>query len=265
MLECRGVTVRFGGVTALDNVNFTARKPAVNAIIGPNGAGKTTLLNAISGLVNMAQGEILFQDKDIAGLPPFKRGRAGVVRTFQNLEVFTNMSVLENVMTGCHRRVKYSVLDAVIKTPRYFRSERRCRELAMEALDFVGIAHMADHAAAELPFGSLRLLELARAISSDPDLLLLDEPAAGLNMRETRTLGQLIARIRDELGKAVVLVEHDMDLVMNISDTIIVLQFGQELTRGTPQEVQNNPDVIAAYLGEEDDDDQQQGPACRQN
>jgi branched-chain amino acid transport system ATP-binding protein len=254
LLECRDVGVRFGGVKALDGVDFAAERGAVTAIIGPNGAGKTTLLNAVTGLVPLSSGAIAFQGRDLTALPPHRRGKAGVVRTFQNLEIFTNMTVLENVLTGCHRRLRYSVFDSLLKTPRYFRAEREYTDLAREKLEFVGLADKMHHPAGELPFGNQRLLELARAVAAEPELLLLDEPAAGLNMRETRNLGALIRRVRDELGITICLVEHDMDLVMEISDTISVLSFGRELARGTPLEVQKNPDVIAAYLGGEDED-----------
>ncbi len=254
LLQCRELDVRFGGVKALSGVDFNAPLSEISAIIGPNGAGKTTLLNAITGLVPLQGGRIMLQDRDITTAPPHKRGMAGIVRTFQNLEIFSNMSVLENVMTGAHRTVRYNMLDALLKTPRYHRAERRCRENAMEQLEFVGLAGYEDVPAADLAFGNQRLLELARALAAQPDLLLLDEPAAGLNMKETNTLGALIRRIRETLGITIVLVEHDMDLVMGISDTVTVLQFGQLLAKGTPLEVQRNQEVIAAYLGEDEDE-----------
>ncbi len=253
VLECGGIGVRFGGVTALNNVTFRALKGEITAIIGPNGAGKTTLLNVISGLISQDEGRITFHGADITAIRPHERGRRGIVRTFQNLEIFSNMTVLENVMTGCHRRVDYSVIDSLLKTPRFWRNERLCREYAENRLEFVGLTDKKDMPAEELPFGNQRLLELARALGADPELILLDEPAAGLNIRETRSLGAIIERIRGELGISIILVEHDMDLVMRISDRITVLNFGEVIAEGTPMTIQKNPDVIAAYLGEEEE------------
>ena len=251
ILECQKVTVRFGGVVALNMVNFSVPAKSITSIIGPNGAGKTTLINAITGFVSCSEGFICFNGQDISKQPSHERGRAGVVRTFQNLEIFSNMTVLENVMTGRHRLVNYSFFDCLFKTPRYRAEEKKCRQKAGELLEFVGLPDRWDVPAGELPFGSQRLLELARALAGDPHLLLLDEPAAGLNIRETRQLAQLIQRIRDQLGITVALVEHDMDLVMSISDQVTVLSFGQVIATGTPLEVQKNPEVIAAYLGGE--------------
>lgn len=259
LLECRDVSVRFGGVLALAEVDFTVARGAIAALIGPNGAGKTTLLNAITGMAPIYGGVIRFAGADITAMPPHQRSKAGVVRTFQNLEIFSNMTVLENVMTGAHRRVKYNLLDAVFKTPRYFRAEKQCVGVAMDCLEFVGLAAARDLPAGELPFGNQRLLELARGIAAAPELLLLDEPAAGLNMKETRQLGALISRIRDERGVTIALVEHDMDLVMSISDEITVLQYGQELAKGTPAAIQRNPKVVAAYLGDDEDGDDDRG------
>jgi len=252
ILHCRGVEVTFGGVKALNKVDFSVALGSITAIIGPNGAGKTTLLNVVSGLVKANAGTVAFQGLDVSRFSPYRRAKAGSVRSFQNLEIFHNMSVLENVMTGCHRRIRYSVLDALLKTPSYWRDEQRCRQYAEKELEFVGLIDKKDMPASELPFGSQRLLELARAVASEPQLLLLDEPAAGLNIRETARLGDLIKKIRDEKGITVALVEHDMDLVMRISDTIMVLNFGEVIAQGSPLAIQKNPQVIAAYLGEDD-------------
>ncbi len=254
LLSCRGLTMRFGGVTALDGVDFAAREGAITSIIGPNGAGKTTLLNAITGMYRPSAGQVSFGGRDITSLPAFRRGRAGVVRTFQNLEVFSNMTVLENVMTGRHRHLRYNALDALLRTPRYRREERRCAGDALGALRFVDLEALAPAPAGDLAFGQQRALELARAVAAAPRLLLLDEPAAGLNMKETKALGVLIRRIRDELGITIVLVEHDMDLVMGISDEIMVLNYGRDIAVGTPLEIQKNPEVVRAYLGDDDED-----------
>jgi len=250
ILAITGLTVAFGGVMALCEADLTVAKGSVTAIIGPNGAGKTTLINAITGMVAPSAGIIMLAGRDVTRLPAWKRPRAGVARTFQNLEIFSNMTALENVLTGAHRLIRYSVLDSLLRTPRFARGESRARERAMGLLAFVGLAEAANLAAGQLPYGSQRLLELARALALEPDLLLLDEPAAGMNIRETRELGRLIRRVRDELGVTVALIEHDMELVMDLSDHIAVLNFGEVIATGTPSEIQKNPQVVAAYLGE---------------
>ncbi|MBF0483045.1 MAG: ABC transporter ATP-binding protein [Desulfovibrionaceae bacterium] len=244
------MTVAFGGVLALCEADLTVARGSVTAIIGPNGAGKTTLINAITGMVAPSAGKILLNGREITRLPAWKRPRAGVARTFQNLEICSNMTVLENVLTGAHRLIGYSALDSLLRTPRFLRGEAQARSMALGDLAFVGLAEAADLPAGQLPYGSQRLLELARALALKPDLLLLDEPAAGMNIRETRLLGALIRRIRDERGVTVALIEHDMDLVMDLSDQIAVLNFGAVIATGTPSEIQKNPQVVTAYLGE---------------
>jgi branched-chain amino acid transport system ATP-binding protein len=245
-----GITLRFGGVVALSGVAFRVRENSLQAIIGPNGAGKTSLFNVITGLYRMDAGEIQLDGFRISDLPPHGVARRGIVRTFQNLEIFTNMTVEENVLTGGHLLAKYGPLDFFFRTGRFFRQERALRERAEAELGFVGLASHRSLPAGQLPFGSQRLLEIARALAAQPRILLLDEPAAGLNMKETAALGDLIRRIVDR-GITVVMVEHDMDLVMRISDRILVLNYGEVIASGPPSEIQKDPAVIAAYLGEE--------------
>ncbi|NCC25206.1 MAG: ABC transporter ATP-binding protein [Deltaproteobacteria bacterium] len=254
LLNLNRITVRFGGVTALSEVDLAVPAKTIVSVIGPNGAGKTTLLGVASGMVKAAAGQVALDGRDVSRAPAHVRGAAGMVRTFQNLEVFSNMTVLENVMTGCHRHVGYGVVSCLFRTPRFRREERCCREHALMRLDFVGLTDQADSPAVDLPYGLQRRMEIARAVAADPLILLLDEPAAGLNTRETQALGELITAIRDRLGVTVVLVEHDMDLVMRISDRVMVLKEGRNLAVGPPETVQKNPEVIRAYLGEDEDD-----------
>lgn len=251
MLELQGITQIFGGVTALKDVSFSISGGDITGVIGPNGAGKTTLFNIVTGIYRQTSGQVIFEGRDISGLPAERLARLGMVRTFQNIELFGKMTVLENVMVGLHSRSSSGLFACSFKMPWTIREERRIREQAHEWLQFVGIDDLAEIEAGNLPFGRGRLLEIARAMACKPRMILMDEPAAGLNSQETLGLADLIRRIRDK-GITVVLVEHDMELVMDICDRIVVLNLGQKLTEGTPREIQDNPDVIAAYLGDDD-------------
>jgi branched-chain amino acid transport system ATP-binding protein len=249
MLKLSGIGKRFGGLTALQGISFNIAKGSITGIIGPNGAGKTTLFNLTTGIYPPSEGSVLLDDRDVSALPPEKRARLGLVRTFQNIELFGKMTVLENVMVGLHTKTSSGLLACAFRLPWQMSEERRIRERAMEWLHFVGISELAELEAGTLPFGKGRLLEIARAMALDPKLLLMDEPAAGLNSSETAELADLIKKIRDT-GVTVGLVEHDMDLVMEICDALVVLNLGTMLALGTPREIQENQAVISAYLGE---------------
>ncbi len=251
MLEVSNISQVFGGVIALDRVSFTIAKGDITGVIGPNGAGKTTLFNIITGIYTKAGGKVLLEGSDVSGLPPERLARLGLVRTFQNIELFGGMTVHENVMVGMHTKSSSGLLACALKMPWNIVEERRIRENSMKWLEFTGISDLADVTAGNLPFGKGRLLEIARALAVEPKIILMDEPAAGLNNHETLGLAQLIQRIRDT-GITVVLVEHDMELVMDICDRIVVLNLGKKLAEGTPREIQDNHEVIAAYLGEDD-------------
>lgn len=249
MLRIEKITQVFGGVTALRDVSFSVAKGEIKGVIGPNGAGKTTLFNIISGIYRQTSGDVFLADKKITQFTPERLARRGMVRTFQNVELFGNMTVLENVMIGLHTKSRSGILSSALKFPTAIREERRIRQKALDCLEFAGITEHAAETANNLPFGKCRLLEIARAMALEPGIILLDEPAAGLNARETADLGQLIERIR-ATGVTVVLVEHDMELVMDICDSILVLNLGEKLAEGTPLEIQENQKVITAYLGE---------------
>jgi branched-chain amino acid transport system ATP-binding protein len=247
-LSVERLSKEFGGVRAIDDISFTIRPGTVHSIIGPNGAGKTTVLNLLTGVYAPSAGRVVFGERDLTGAPPHEFAAAGIGRTFQNLQIFFNMSALENVMTGRHLRERCGLLAAMLHTPRLARAEQECRARARELLHFLGLEAYADAGADSMPYGALKRLEIARALAADPQLLLLDEPAAGLNPTEAMEIDGLIKRLAAK-GTTVVLVEHNMRLVMGVSDHILVLDYGRRLCEGTVDEVRNDARVIEAYLG----------------
>ena len=247
-LVVKSLSKQFGGVKAVQDVSFTIRCGTVHAVIGPNGAGKTTLFNLITGIYTPSAGEVSFEGSAVAGAPPYELARLGMSRTFQNLQVCMNMGAIENVMVGAHLHLAQGLLASVLRLPGLRRADRACRDEAAGLMDYVGVGKYRHAHASQMPYGALKRLEIARALAAKPRMILLDEPAAGLNDTETHEVEALIRRIADS-GITVVLVEHDMKLVMNLSDHILVLDYGKKLAEGTPAEVRANPDVIAAYLG----------------
>ena len=248
MLTLNEAPIRCGGLTAVDHVSFTVEKGQIFGVIGPNGAGKTTLFNLVSGVHKLTSGSITFNGKDVGGLEPYQIAEAGIARTYQNINLFSNLTVLENAMIGRHTKSKSGLAAAIFRTPAQKREEAAIREKCMELLQFMGLEHKADLLAKNLSYGEQRRLEIARAMASEPQLLLLDEPAAGMNSTEKVELTEMIRKIRDT-GITILLVEHDMKLVMKITDRIAVLNFGELIALDEPQAVQNDPAVIAAYLG----------------
>lgn len=250
LLDVKGLTKVFGGLRAVQEVSFAVRQGTVHSLIGPNGAGKTTLINLVTGMYTPSAGQILLASRDITGLAPQKLPALGMARTFQNLRVCMNMGAVENVMVGAHLRQNTSLLAGLLSLSRLRAADRLCRAQALETMAEVGVAGYAGAQASQMPYGALKRLEIARALMTQPKLVLMDEPAAGLNPTETAEVGQLIRRLADQ-GTTVLLVEHDMPLVMAISDTITVLDHGKKLAEGAPAEVRTNPAVVAAYLGAE--------------
>lgn len=249
LLELSRLHKKFGGLHAVNEVSFGVEKGAIKAVIGPNGAGKTTLFNLITGALDATSGQVKFNGKNIQGRKPHQIAACGIARTFQNIRLFHDMTALENVMVGRHLRSRAGFVASMLKIPWTLKEEKKIRDKSMELLELLEIAAYADVEATSLSFGQQRAVELARALALEPALLLLDEPAAGLNLSETVEVGRLIARIRD-LNITVLLVEHDMSLVMDISDEIVVLSFGQKIAEDVPAAIQDNREVIKVYLGE---------------
>jgi branched-chain amino acid transport system ATP-binding protein len=252
LLEVKDIHKRFGGLQALSGVNFSVREGTIKALIGPNGAGKTTLFNLISGFLPPDTGTIYFKSGPVQGLRPYEIAAKGMARTFQHIRLFPEMTSLENVMIGRHIHGRSGFISSMFALPWTRREDRKAKDKALETMEFLGIAGHADQEATSLSYGQQRLIELARGLACEPALLLLDEPAAGLNMRETAEMALLISKIRDK-GVTVLIVEHDMSLIMNISDEIIVLNYGQKVADDVPLAIQKNEDVIRIYLGGDED------------
>lgn len=250
VLEVRGLGIDFGGLTAVNDLDLDIYQGEIYGLIGPNGAGKTTVFNMLTKVYQPSRGTIHLCGQDMAKLNPVTANIAGVARTFQNIRLFNKLTVLDNVKTGMHNSIKYGKLAAVLRLPSYYRAEKEADEKAMELLTILGLDQYADTEAGNLPYGAQRRLEIARALATDPKLLLLDEPAAGMNPQETEELMAMIRKVRDYFKISVLLIEHDMKLVMGICERITVLNFGQLLAQGLPSEIQSNKEVIKAYIGE---------------
>ena len=249
IIETKKVSKVFGGLTAVNNVDLAIPKGSIYSIIGPNGAGKTTLFNCISGFYTPEQGDILFHGECIQGFSTDFIATQGISRTYQNIRLFSKLTAIENIMVGQHTKLESNWLDAILHTPRFSQENKKSRADAIQLLRFVGLAGFGDFLACNLPYGMQRRLEIGRALANDPQLLLLDEPTAGMNPQETVEMKKLIRQLRDELKISIILIEHDMRVVMDISDQISVLDYGKKIAQGTPKEIQANSRVIEAYLG----------------
>ena len=255
VLDVRNLGIDFGGLTAVDGFNITVGPTEISGLIGPNGAGKTTIFNLLTGVYQPTRGSVLINGIDIKGMPTHKVNRLGIARTFQNIRLFTDMTALDNVKVGMHHDIKCSFLGSLLHLPSYYQSEKKANAKAMELLDFMGLADVANVKAGSLPYGVQRRLEIVRALATSPSIILLDEPAAGMNPSETTELMHQIRRIRDTFHIAIFLIEHDMNLVMNVCEAIAVVNYGRLIAKGTPEEIRANPAVIEAYLGKEESAD----------
>lgn len=251
LLDVKNLGISFGGLRAVNEFDLTIQKEQLYGLIGPNGAGKTTVFNLLTGVYKPDAGKVILDGKDITGERNIEISKAGIARTFQNIRLFKQLSVLDNVKAGLHNHHPYSTLSGILRLPSYRKVEKEMDDRAMELLKVFDLEKYADHQAANLPYGQQRKLEIARALATDPKLLLLDEPAAGMNPQETKELMEMISWIRKEFGLTVLLIEHDMSLVMGICERIYVLEYGMIIANGTPKEIQENPEVIRAYLGGE--------------
>ncbi len=249
MLEIKNLKKSFGGIMAIAGVNFNIKQNTISAIIGPNGAGKTTLINLISGIYKCDSGKVIYKKKDITNLAPHKIVEKKIVRTFQNLQVFANMTVLENVMVGMHSITKYEFINCILHFPMVKKQDKSIKEKSMEILKFFNLEKKANFRASALPYGEQKKLELARALAANPELMLLDEPVAGLNLTEAKMISEILLKLKEDFNITILLIEHNMNIVMDLSEKIIVLHYGEKIAEGTPTEIQNNPLVIKAYLG----------------
>ena len=249
VLDVRNLGIDFGGLTAVDGFNMTIGPTEISGLIGPNGAGKTTIFNLLTSVYQPTRGSILLKGIDTKGMNTAKVNKMGIARTFQNIRLFNDMTALDNVKVGMHNEIKCSFVASLLRLPSYFKAEKKANEKAMELLEFMGLADIADQKAGSLPYGVQRRLEICRALASNPAIILLDEPAAGMNPSETAELMHQIRRIRDTFHIAIFLIEHDMNLVMNVCEAIVVVNYGKIIAKGTPEEIKNNPAVIEADLG----------------